>query len=65
MGSALNNYLTPVLSEKFSSAEEGNYSNVGMPMFVSLFLMILGLLFAVSIAPLISPLLHRSQDRAT
>ena len=49
LGSALNNYLTPLLAEQFE--EEGNYRDVGMPMFVSLGAMILGLLGAFGKMP--------------
>jgi hypothetical protein len=48
MGSALNNYLTPIIAEHYDTDNPDNFDNVGIPMFVGFFGMCFGLLFTIS-----------------
>jgi hypothetical protein len=49
MGSALNNYLTPIIADIYDDHENpDNYQNVGMPMIFSFFAMCGGLLCTIS-----------------
>lgn len=50
MGSALNNYLTPIIADHYDTASSDNYENVGVPMFVSFFAMCFGLICSISTA---------------
>lgn len=52
MGSALNNYLTPIIADIYVDHENpSNYQNVGMPMFFSFFAMCAGLVCTISTHP--------------
>jgi len=50
MGSALNNYLTPIIADSFHDDNPNNYSSVGMPMFVGFFAMCAGLICTIGLA---------------
>ena len=47
MGSALNNYLTPIIADKYDRPLSGNYDNVGYPMLFSFFAMVFGFLLTI------------------
>ena len=48
IGSALNNYLSPIFAQHFHSDDPDNYSDMGMPMIISFFLMVFGLVCSLS-----------------
>lgn len=48
MGSALNNYLTPIIAKHYTSEDPSNYEDVGMPLFASFIAMTLGLICTFS-----------------
>lgn len=50
MGSALNNYVTPIIAEHFDTDDPNNYDNVGIPMFIGFFGMCFGLVCTISTA---------------
>ena len=49
MGSAVNNYLTPVIASQYSNPDPGNYEDVGMPLFAGVIFIVLGLICTFSI----------------
>jgi hypothetical protein len=50
MGSALNNYVTPIIAEHFNYDDHDNFENVGIPMFIGFFGVCLGLVCTISTA---------------
>jgi len=51
MGSALNNYLTPVFAEHFEDKNDpSNYNNVAYPMFIAFFTMCFSLICTIGIS---------------